>query len=231
LSSTGPVSAQTLTGAQTPFSSIDVSSIGLPSLSHFGAVLADNEHIYFLPRSADNILELNPETGALNTIDISQHATTYLATRSFQLGEGSNKYAGGVLAPDGHIYLVPFNAKGILDFDPASGTSSMIYISGTSSGCPQDFPYQSSVLTEACYNTMGYAAAGVGPCGSWCTRDVTICGGNCGCGANSGFVCSDTSKYVQGVLAPNGHIYMCPHTVSYVCVFLDIERRTLPFWV
>ena len=128
LSSTGPVSAQTISGAQTPFSSIDVSGLGLPSESYSGAVLAHNEHIYFVPWSADNILELNPETGALNPIDISQHATTF-----FQLGAGSNKYAGGVLAPNGHIYLVPFNAKGILDFDPASGNSSMIDISGTGS--------------------------------------------------------------------------------------------------
>ena len=66
------------------------------------------------------------------------------------------------------------------------------------SSCPSDFPYQSSVEPAACFNTDADAAAGTGPCGSWCTRDVTICGGDCGCGANSGRMCSAGIPFVGG---------------------------------
>jgi hypothetical protein len=59
-------------------------------------------------------------------------------------------------------------------------------------GCPADFPYQSTVLTETCFNSQAYASAGTGPCGSWCTFDVAV---GSGCGDNSGNMCSDACNY------------------------------------
>ena len=41
-----------------------------------------------------------------------------------------NKYVGAVLAPNGHIYMVPDNADSIGDFDPATGSFSALDISG-----------------------------------------------------------------------------------------------------
>ena len=39
------------------------------------------------------------------------------------------KYIGGVLAPNGHIYMVPFHADNIGDFDPSTNAFDVIDIS------------------------------------------------------------------------------------------------------
>ena len=52
--------------------------------------------------------------------------------------------------------------------------------------CPASFPYQSTVLTDTCFNSQAYASAGTGPCGSWCTFIVGV---GSGCGHNSDHMC------------------------------------------
>ena len=59
-----------------------------------------------------------------------------------------------------------------------------------SGACPAAYPYQSTVLTETCYNDASYATAG-GPCGSWCTFDAAV---GSGCGDNSGRICSACNR-------------------------------------
>ena len=46
-----------------------------------------------MPRSADNVGVFEPATSALSIVDISASIT------------GTNKYAGGVLAPNGKLYF------------------------------------------------------------------------------------------------------------------------------
>ena len=57
----------------------------------------------------------------------------------------------------------------------------------TAAGCPAPFPYQSATLSELCYTHASYAAAGSGPCGSWCTSDAAV---GSGCGDNSERLCT-----------------------------------------
>ena len=39
---------------------------------------------------------------------------------------GGNKWSGGVLAPNGKIYFIPFNASQILMFDPLTNSISLV---------------------------------------------------------------------------------------------------------
>ena len=58
--------------------------------------------------------------------------------------------------------------------------------------CPTAFPYNSS-NPELCYSTKTAAAAGSGPCDSWCTKRVwpgCMCDCGCGCGDPSKKLCS-----------------------------------------
>ena len=49
------------------------------------------------------------------------------------------------------------------------------------------FPHQSQTLTAICYTEASYAAAGSGPCGTWCTEDNNI---GSGCGETSQHSCT-----------------------------------------
>ena len=70
------------------------------------------------------------------------------------------KYAGGVLAPNGHIYMVPSYADNIGDFDPATGAFSVIDISGVISHDPK---YAGGVLAPNGHVYMvPYSANSVG---------------------------------------------------------------------
>ena len=56
------------------------------------------------------------------------------------------------------------------------------------SGCPPAFPHPSPPHNDIiCYDAEGYATAGSGPCGSWCTLDVAV---GSGCGPNENYLCA-----------------------------------------
>jgi hypothetical protein len=76
-------------------------------------------------------LDFNPTTGAFSIIDISSVITL------------DGKYEGAVLAPNGHIYFVPFNADGIGVFNPSTRVFSVIDISST---IAHDYKYGGGVL-------------------------------------------------------------------------------------
>jgi hypothetical protein len=40
--------------------------------------------------------------------------------------------------------------------------------------CPASFPYPDKGTAAICYNDARDAAAGAGPCGSWCTLDPKV---------------------------------------------------------
>jgi len=54
-----------------------------------------------VPYHANSVGDFDPATGAFSTISISSVISQ------------EHKYAGGVLAPNGHIYMVPYNAPNI----------------------------------------------------------------------------------------------------------------------
>lgn len=80
---------------------------------------------------ANSIGDFNPETNALTAIDISGFISD------------DNKYHGGVLAPNCHIYMVLYCADNIGDFNPSTGVFAVIDISAVIS---HDQKYQGGVL-------------------------------------------------------------------------------------
>ena len=56
--------------------------------------------------------------------------------------------------------------------------------------CPAGYPHRSSTLPELCYSSASFAAAGTGPCGSWCTYEIDV---GVGCGSNANRMCVGSS--------------------------------------
>lgn len=115
------------------------------------------------------------------------------------ISSSSHKYVGAVLAPNGHIYMVPFMANSIGDFDPSTVVFSEIDISGV---IVQGHKYAGGVLAANGHIYMvPHHADSVGDfdpsTGAFSTIDI------------SNFISYD-AKYVGGVLAPDGRIYMEP---------------------
>jgi hypothetical protein len=116
---------------------------------------------------------------------------------------GSSRYAGGVLAPNGKIYGVPYNANNVLIIDPVTDTTTTITgITGTikyaggvlaPNGKIYGVPYNASnvLIIDTETNSV----------------DTTTITG-----------ISGTNKYAGGVLAPNGKIYGVPYNASNVLI-------------
>ena len=69
--------------------------------------------------------------------------------------------------------------------------------------CPRDFPYPDQKNHGvSCYNQQSYAASGEGPCGSWCTKDISVGAG-----------CGDNHKYALLASMTGVHVYTaaCTH--------------------
>ena len=117
----------------------------------------------------------------------------------------AGKYAGGVLAPNGHVYMVPWNANNIGDFDPATDAFSVVSISGVIS---HGSKYAGGVLAP---NGHIYMV----PCNADGIGDFNPA---TGVFKVIGFssVISHAVKYYGGVLAPNGHIYMVPYLANSI---------------
>ena len=112
------------------------------------------------------------------------------------------KYAGGVLAPNGNIYLVPFNTDHIGELDPSTRTFGTINISDTISF---EGKYAGGVLAP---NGKIYLVP----------RNADHIGELDPSTRTFGTIdISDTiSSYRGGVLAPNGKIYLVPYNADHI---------------
>lgn len=79
-----------------------------------GAVTGADGKIYGVPWNADYVTVYDPDTG-----DIAEQ--TWGLSMSF-----SSAYIGGVSAPNGNIYMVPFAKRDMLEIDPVANTASFI---------------------------------------------------------------------------------------------------------
>lgn len=68
--------------------------------------------------------------------------------------------------------------------------------------CPDDYPHRSLTLPELCYSEAEYAAAGTGPCGSWCTYEIDV---GVGCGSNANRLCVRPSAMPVDLSVPLKH--------------------------
>ena len=110
--------------------------------------------------------------------------------RLFGSISGVNKYAGGVLAPNGKIYCIPADAEQVLEIDPSNNTTNLF---GSISGSAK---YAGGVLAPNgkiyCIPFNSNQVLEIDP-----SNNTTNLFGNI----------SGSAKYTGGVLAPNGKIY------------------------
>ena len=129
-------------------------------------------------------------------LDTSFNSLPENAISFFGNFSGSDKWNGGVLAPNGKIYGIPRSTTSVLIIDPVTNTTDTTTISGLSSetskwlggvlapnGKIYCIPYNSSsvLIIDPVTNTVD-TISGLG---------------------------TDSLKWVGGVLAPNGKIYVC----------------------
>ncbi len=81
-----------------------------------GGVLARNGKIYGIPYDSDTVLVINPATDKFTTIQIPDPGPP-----GPRPGDES-KWYGGVLAPNGKIYCIPWKADYVMIIDPESDT-------------------------------------------------------------------------------------------------------------
>ena len=168
------------------------------SSKYSAGVLARNGHIYFVPYTANNIGDFDPTAKTFTTIGISA-----LISSDPNVGGGTDKYDGGVLADDGHIYFAPHKADNIGDFDPATGLFDTIDISGISVASINS-KYRGAVLAPNghIYMMPHTGSAHIGdfdPSTKAFAIITTVFGGK---------------DFSGGVLAPNGRIYLVPYEDS-----------------
>jgi len=80
-----------------------------------------------------------------------------------------------------HDYSAHWNAYSGTDNTRVSNGEFRLICKPDAGTCPLNYPHTSSGAGgRICYNDAGYAAAGTGPCDSWCTLDPAL--GDFGCG-------------------------------------------------
>eukprot|EP01052_Picozoa_sp_SAG31_P017558 SAG31_NODE_1206_length_9388_cov_7.855420_2_plen_1278_part_00 len=82
--------------------------------------------------------------------------------------------------------------------------------------CPAEFPFQSHANMQICYKTQAEAAAGTGPCNSWCTKEGQV-------GPGCGSVCKETH---WSTCTPMLNISMCEDScdANPACSALNYNR-------
>ena len=149
-----------------------------------------------------------------NTVDLSGFS---------YFDAASGKFAGGVLAPNGNIYCVPYNADYVAIINPVTktvDTTSIRNVLGGTTGskwyggmlAPNGniycIPHVSSdiLIINPSNNTTSYI------------RGITV--------ANYPTIVSDSQKWIGGALAPNGKIYCSPYFAQSVLI-IDTTNNTV----
>jgi small nuclear ribonucleoprotein (snRNP)-like protein len=164
----------------------------------FGGVLAPNNKIYGIPFDSESVLIIDP---LINTVDI----TTIKGLNTGYTTANPYKWTGGVLAPNGKIYGIPFQSSSVLIIDPTTNTADTTTITGLSG----TYKWYGGVLA---LNGKIYCVPGnstsvliIDPATN--TVDTTTITG-----------LSGGTKWGGGVLAPNGKIYCMPYSGSNVLI-------------
>ena len=137
---------------------------------------------------------------ALRALSKSQTDTT----STFGSLAGASKWVGGVLAPNGCIYGIPYNSTTVLKIDPATDTTSTFgslagadkWLGGVlaPNGCIYGIPFSGTTVLK------------IDP-----ATDTTSTFGSL----------AGATKWYGGVLAPNGYIYGIPYSSTTVLKLLS----------
>jgi hypothetical protein len=162
---------------------------------YYGAVLAPDGRVVFVPHNATSIATFTPSTNTYATISGITVA-------------GSGAYAGGVLLPDGRIVFIPRSATNIGIFNPKASTFTAIPYTRPSS----DAFYGGTLLPDGrVFFNPAYQSTTIGlfnPADnsySTVTISVTLSGG--------------TSAYMGCVLIPDGRVVMVPSSATSIGIF------------
>jgi len=174
-----------------------------------GGVLARNGKIYGIPYDSDTVLVIDPTTDTFTTIPIPDPGPS-----GPRPGDPS-KWYGGVLAPNGKIYCIPWKADFVMIIDPESDTldpaaidflayadlkwtGGVLALNGKIYCIPQE-PLRVLIIDPA-QNTVELVA-------------------------NLPF---DEDKWAGGVLSPDGKIYGIPRNYHSVLVIDPSENTVDP---
>jgi streptogramin lyase len=135
-----------------------------------------------------------------------------------------DKFWGAVLAPNGHIFMVPCQAGSIGDLDPSTGALSLIDISSV---IPPYWNYCGGVLApNGLIYFVPHNADNIGVFNPF-TRVFSI--------IDISSVIAHDVKWVGGVLAPNGHIYFVPYNADSIGDFNPTTAAfsliSIPFFI
>ena len=117
--------------------STSTSLISSPLATTGGAVVGADGHVYFIPETNDYVMKLHPDNDSIVHKDLGNAVYTYsdgvIYDGSTQIsmydGDGrlnvgvdGSMYMGGVLAPNGHIYCIPYSAHYVMKIDTNYGS-------------------------------------------------------------------------------------------------------------
>ena len=145
---------------------------------------------------------ISDAANAYHTLEGSATRSTMGASLS-----GSYKWGGGVLAPNGKIYCVPYNASDILIIDPVANTATRSNMGVSLTGSDK---WLGGVLAP---NGKIY-------CVPSHSSDILIIDPETNTATRStmGASLSDSYNYAGGVLAPNGKIYCVPRNPADILI-------------
>ena len=176
-------------------------NLTLSSANYRGIVCAKNGKLYTIPTDYsvirnNRVFEFDPQNNS----------------HSFFTDSPSGNWYGGVLAPNGNIYGIPFFSSSILEINPTAGTATTSTILNTNSG------YVGGVLGP---NGKIY-------CIPFSATTVLEIDPNAGTTSTFGTLSAGT-KWANGVLANNGKIYGIPYLASSVLEIDPITRTVSTF--
>jgi hypothetical protein len=190
--------------------------------------------------------------------DLDSDADLFRANNTNLFGSlsGTSKWYGGVLAPNGKIYGIPYSSTQVLEIDPVAGTTALFgSLSGTSkwiggvlapNGKIYGIPYSSTQVLEidpvagttALFGSLSGAYKWIGgvlapngkiygiPYDSTQVLEIDPVAGTTNL---FGSLPAGTSKWYGGVLAPNGKIYGIPRSSTQVLEIDPVAGTTALF--
>jgi len=172
----------------------------------FTVATSGDGNVVFVPKTPENFS--NPTVGTAGTVGFAVTTTQ----NGSGILSGSTKWVGGVLAPNGKIYGIPFTSTTVLVIDPETNTTSTFgSLSGTTkwvggvlapNGKIYGIPYASTTVLA------------IDPA----TNTTSTFGS-----------LSGSTKWLGGVLAPNGKIYGIPFTSTTV-LSIGGGTASIPDW-
>lgn len=185
---------------------VNAANAGYATMKYWGGVLGPDGIIYCIPYYAKYVMKIDPTTNTVDFMSTDIKDSTYANTTTMM-------WRGGVLAPNGIIYCIPYNAGYILKIDTVNQTVSTM----------TDYTGSKINVKDTCGTTSSCYAGGVlGPDGkiycipynadyvgiidpiaeTFTLDDVELTTSNAG---------YTSLKYIGGVLGTDGCIYTIPY--------------------